>query len=90
MYMGFMPGEYPGHTRAGIPLFSSNVLVRFELLHGARSCIKILVWCMNFKKALNKEKNTPIVRKDENGLKLKLIITSFNIRLLTLRKSVAS
>ena len=35
------------------------------------------------------EKNTPISRKDENGLKLKLIITSFNIRLLTLRKCVA-
>ena len=50
----------------------------------------ILVWCMKFKKALNKEKNTPIVRKDKNGLKLKLIISSFNIRLLTLRKSVAS
>ena len=45
---------------------------------------------MKFKKALNKEKITPIVKKDENGLKLKLIITSFNIRLLTLRKSVAS
>ena len=49
-----------------------------------------IVWCMKFKKALNKEKNTPIIRKDENGLKLKLIITSFNIRLSTLRKSVAS
>ena len=49
-----------------------------------------LVWCMKFKKALNKEKNTPIIGKDENGLKLKLIIISFNIRLLTLRKSVAS
>ena len=52
--------------------------------------VKHIVWCMKFKKALNKEKNTPIIRKDENGLKLKLIITSFNIRLLTLRKSVAS
>ena len=49
-----------------------------------------LVWCMKFKKALNKEKNTPIIRKDENSLILKLIIASFNIRLLTLRKSVAS
>ena len=49
-----------------------------------------VVWCMKFKKALNKEKNTPTIRKDENGLKLKLIITRFNIRLLTLRKSVAS
>ena len=37
-----------------------------------------------------KEKNTPIIRKDENSLKLKLIITTFNIHLLTLRKSVAS
>ena len=34
--------------------------------------------------------NTPIIRKDDNGLKLKLIITSFNIRLLTLQKSVAA
>ena len=49
-----------------------------------------IVWCMKFKKALIKEKNTSINRKDENGLKLKLIITSFNIRLLTLRKRVAS
>ena len=54
------------------------------------SYLKLLVWCMKFKKALNMEKNTPIVRKDEIGLQLKLIITSFNIRLLTLRKSVAS
>ena len=49
-----------------------------------------VVWCMNFKKALNKEKNTPIIRKNENGLKLELSIPSFNIRLLTFRKSVAS
>ena len=49
----------------------------------------LVVWCMKFKKALNKEKNTPIIRKDEIGLILKLIIASFNIRLLTLRKSVA-
>ena len=53
------------------------------------TAIVSIVWCMKFKKALNKKKNTPIVRKDENGLKLKLIISSFNIRLLTLRKSVA-
>ena len=45
---------------------------------------------MKFKLALNKEKNTPIVRKDENGIKLKHIVFTFNIRLLTLRKSVAS
>ena len=45
-----------------------------------------IVWCMKFKKALNKEKNTPVIRRNENGLKLKLIITSFNIRLLTLQK----
>ena len=57
---------------------------------GYNKTLQVIVWCMKFKKALNKEKNTPIVRKDENGLKLKLIISSFNIRLLTLRKSVAS
>ena len=55
-----------------------------------KSCFEHIVWCMKFKKALNKEKNTPIIRMDENSLKLKLIITSFNVRLLTLRKSVAS
>ena len=48
-----------------------------------------IVWCMKFKKALNKEKNTPVIRRNENGLKLKLIITSFNIRLLTLQKKVS-
>ena len=52
--------------------------------------VLVLVWCMKFKKALNKEKNTPIIRNDENGLILKLIIASFYFRLLTLRKSVAS
>ena len=51
---------------------------------------EVIVWCMKLKKALNKEKITPIIRKDENGFILKLIIASFNIRLLTLRKSVAS
>ena len=63
-----------------------SVTQTFLVLKGLR----LVVWCMEFKKALNKEKNTPIIRKDENGLKLKFIITSFNIRLLTLRKSVAS
>ena len=37
-----------------------------------------------------KSKNAPIVRKDESGLKIVLIMSAFNIRLLTLRKSVAS
>ena len=65
-------------------------MCRVEYLKRYLDLFQHLVWYMKFKKALNKEKNTPIIRKVENGLKLKLIITSFNIRLLTLRKSVAS
>ena len=65
-------------------------MCRVEYLKRYLDLFQHLVWCMKFKKALNKEKNTPIIRKVENGLKLKLIITGFNIRLLTLRKSVAS
>ena len=54
---------------------------------GVTGCnFQIIVWCMKFERALNKVKNTPIIKKDENGLKIKLIITSFNIRLLTLEK----
>ena len=40
--------------------------------------------------ALNIEKNIPLIRKDENGLSLKLIISIFNIQVLPLRKGVAS
>ena len=43
--MGFMSGEYPGHSRTGIPLYSMNDLVILELLQGARSCIKIYPFC---------------------------------------------
>ena len=43
--MGFMSGEYPGHSRTGIPLYSMNVLVILELLQEARSCIKIYPFC---------------------------------------------
>ena len=43
--------------------------MKFECKYLSGFCEKVLVWCMKFKKALNKEKNTPIVRKDENGLK---------------------
>ena len=39
--MGFMSGEFPGHSRAGIPLYSRNVLVHLELSHGARSRINV-------------------------------------------------
>ena len=45
---------------------------------------------MKFKYALNNEKNTPLIRKDENCLSLKLIISTFNIQVLSLRKGVAS
>ena len=36
-----MSGEFPGHSRTGIPLYSRNVLVLLELCYSARSCIKI-------------------------------------------------
>ena len=42
-----MSGEFPGHSRTGIPLHSRNVLVHLELCHSARSCIKILPFCWN-------------------------------------------
>ena len=41
--MGVMSGEFPGHSRAGNPLHSRNVLVLLELWHGARSDIKIYI-----------------------------------------------
>ena len=40
--------------------------------------------------SVSEVKNTPIVRKDKIGLKLKLIISSVDFRMLTRRKSVAS
>ena len=40
--------------------------------------------------SVSQVKNTPIVRKDKIGLKLKLIISSVDFRVLTRRKSVAS
>ena len=43
---------------------------------------------MEFKYALNNEKNTPLVRDDENGLILKLIISTFNIQVLSPQKGV--
>ena len=43
--MGFMSGEYIGHSRTGIPLYSMNVLVILELLQGPRLCIKIYPFC---------------------------------------------
>ena len=36
------------------------------------------------------KKNTPLIQKDENGLSLKLIISTFNIQVLSLWKSAAS
>ena len=40
--------------------------------------------------SVSQDKNTPIVRKDKIGLKLNLIISSVDFRVLTRRKSVAS
>ena len=45
--MGFMSGEFPGHSGRGIPLHSWNVLVLLELWDGVRSCIKIHPFCWN-------------------------------------------
>ena len=45
---------------------------------------------MEFELALNNEKNAPLIRKDENCLSLKRIISSFNTQVLSLRKGVAS
>ena len=39
--MEFNFGEFPGHSRTGIPLQYMNFLVLLELWHGARSCIKM-------------------------------------------------
>ena len=33
--MGFMSGEFPGHSRTDIPLHSGNFLLLLELWHGA-------------------------------------------------------
>ena len=52
-----------------------------------KSIYAILLWSMNL---VSQIKNTPIVRKDKIGLKLKLIISSVDFRVLTRRKSVAS
>ena len=40
--------------------------------------------------SVSQVKNTPIVRKDKIGLKLKLVISSVDFRVLTRRKRVAS
>ena len=47
----------------------------------------MLLWLMN---SVSQVKNTPIVQKDKIGLKLKLIISSVDFRVLTRRKRVAS
>ena len=39
--MGFMSGEFPGHSRTDILLHSRDVLLLLELWNGARSCIQI-------------------------------------------------
>ena len=43
--MGFMSGEFPGHSWLGIFYHSRNVLVLLELWHGMRSCINIYPSC---------------------------------------------
>ena len=60
------------------------------MAHTKRTCLArsvVLLWLMN---SVSQDKNTPIVRKDKIGLKLKLIISSVDFRVLTRRKSVAS
>ena len=43
--IGFISGEYPGHSRTGIALYSRNVHVLFKIMHGKRKCIKICAFC---------------------------------------------
>ena len=45
--MKFISGSFPGHFRTNISLHSRHALVLLELLHGARSCIKIYPFCGN-------------------------------------------
>ena len=45
--MGFVSGEFPGHSRTDISLQSRNILVLLQVLHGARSCIKTDPFCRN-------------------------------------------
>ena len=42
---GIISGEYPGHFRTVILLYSRHVLVLLELYHEERSCIKIYPFC---------------------------------------------
>ena len=44
--MEFMSGEFPGHSRTGIPLRSRNILV-LELWHDVRSYIRIYPFFRN-------------------------------------------
>ena len=37
--MGFMSSRFPGHSRAGIPLHSRNVLTLLELWHDASTIL---------------------------------------------------
>ena len=45
--MEFISPEFPSHFITGFSLHSMQVLVLLELLHGARSCIKIYPFCGN-------------------------------------------
>ena len=44
-YMEFFSGEFPGHFRTGVSLYSSHVLVLLELWHSVL-CIMIYLFCM--------------------------------------------
>ena len=45
--LGFMSGEFLGHSSTNIPLHSRNDLVFLELWHDAWSCIQIYSFCGN-------------------------------------------
>ena len=40
--MWFISGEYPGHFRTGLCLYSMKIIVLLELLQGKRSCLKVI------------------------------------------------
>ena len=45
--MEFMSGEFPAHSRTGIPLHSTYVQVLLELWQDPRSCIQIYPFSEN-------------------------------------------
>ena len=60
--MEFMSGEFPAHSRIGIPLHSTNVQVLLELWQGPSSCIQIYPFCEN-----PKHSHELVFRSHNNG-----------------------